>query len=156
MKLIESKKEHFDVMASWVSSHEQLYQWAGPNSTYPITADSLMNDFNLPNILSYSLVNESAELLAFGQSYERLSCCHLGRLIVSPEHRGKGVVADLIEQLSLIACRVFDRQRCSLFVLKNNLAAISAYEKIGFKVTAYPLEMPIKACLYMVKEADFK
>lgn len=156
MKLIEPNLAHFDVMASWITSPQLLEQWAGPNSTYPITADRLMSDFDLPNVLSYSMINKAAELLAFGQCYERLGCCHLSRLIVAPEHRGNALIADLIEQLSVIACQTFDLHRCSLFVFQTNSVAISAYEKNGFKITTYPLDMPVKACFYMTKEMGFE
>lgn len=152
MNLVKPTIEHFQQMASWVHTQDDLLQWAGPNARFPMTADSLMEDFKLTELISYSLVNQNTQFIAFGQYYERQGCCHLGRLIVAPDHRGKGVIDNLIRQLSNIGCVELNTRRCSLFVFEENSAAINAYKKCGFEVAAYPDQMPMDACLYMVKE----
>ena len=152
MNLVKPTIEHFQQMTAWVHTRHDVLQWAGPNARFPMTPKSLMKDFKLTELISYSLLNQNAQFVAFGQCYERLGCCHLGRLIVAPEHRGKGLVNNLIHQLSAIGCAELNTQRCSLFVFEDNAAAINAYNKCGFEVAAYPDEIPMEACLYMVKE----
>jgi ribosomal protein S18 acetylase RimI-like enzyme len=151
MNLVEPTNQHFREMASWVSDQNELQRWAGPNARFPMTANSLMEDFRLAELISYSLLNQSGQFIAFGQCYERLGCCHLGRLIVAPQQRGKGVVDHLIRRLSEVGCAELKTSRCSLFVFEDNFAAISAYEKYGFDVVTYPQAMPMKDCLYMTR-----
>lgn len=152
MHLFEPNYEHFVEMASWVLSQEQLHEWAGPSVRYPCSAATLMSDFKLDELISFSLLDDDNNLVAFGQCYERVDCCHLGRLIVAPDFRGKAIVASLIERLSLKGCDQFNTNVCSLFVLKKNDTAIKAYQKIGFKLNKYPHEMPLESCLYMTKK----
>ncbi len=56
---------------------------------------------------------------------------YLGFMYVAPEHRGKGVVQKIIETLKQwsISENITEMR---LEVYQNNLAAIKAYEKIGF------------------------
>lgn len=151
MTLVEPTIEHVTQLASWVNSQQQLYQWAGPSVRFPITFESLLSDLKLNTLLSYSLVSKKQELIAFGQCYERLGHCHLGRLIVSPEHRGKRIISDLISQLSITACAELNTQSCSLFVFEDNFTAIKAYQHNGFELTTYPAVMTLEKCLYMTK-----
>lgn len=151
MQLVEPTYDHFVEMLTWISSQAQLHEWAGPNVTYPCTAHTLMIDFKVSTLLSFALVDNQNNLMAFGQCYERVKHCHLGRLIVAPEFRGKGLVAKLIDLLSIVGCREFNTDVCSLFVLKANNAAIKAYQRIGFELSDYPFEIPLDSCLYMTK-----
>jgi len=63
---------------------------------------------------------------------------YLGFMYVAPEHRGKGVVQKIIETLKQwsISENITEMR---LEVYQNNLAAIKAYEKIGF--TKHMIEM---------------
>ena len=77
---------------SWFNSEPELREWAGPVFDYPFDAQSFTNDLKLDTLDSFSMLNQQGELLAFGQCYERVGRWHLGRLAVSPEHRGQGLV----------------------------------------------------------------
>jgi len=84
-----------------VISQQELREWAGPNMRYPAGIDTLKQDLYLANWESFLLVSIDQELLAFGQYYLRLGCCHLCHLIVSPQYRGGGVAQTLIELISI-------------------------------------------------------
>jgi len=151
MKLINPLEEHLMEMMSWFSSQKELSDWAGPGFRYPFEKFSFVEDLNLHKLNSFSLISEEGEFLAFGQYYLRLGKCHLGRLIVSPKYRGKGIANELLNRLStdgLIDLQVLE---ISLFVLTHNEAAIKAYEKFGFVISEYPEEIQLENCIYMIK-----
>ena len=149
--LINPSEDHFATLLTWIASYDDLVEWGGPDMNYSTNDHRLKTDLCSEAYLSFSLVSASNELLAFGQCYLRLGCCHLCRLIVSPSHRGEGIVKLLIEKISLEGMRTFNARSCSLFVYETNLSAIKAYLKLGFSVVDYPDEETLDNCLYMVK-----
>jgi len=152
MKLAPPTPLDFREMMTWFSSEDELREWAGPEFRYPYDFDSFVEDLKLDTLNSYSLVSDEPALIGFGQYYRRLGRCHLGRLVVSPAFRGRGMAARLIDELSRHGLRRLEANSCSLFVLERNRAAISAYRKSGFEVAPYPEDIGLEACFYMVKD----
>jgi ribosomal protein S18 acetylase RimI-like enzyme len=151
MQLIHPIESHIIELMSWFSNEQELMNWSGPNFRYPFDLSSFMVDLKLSTLSSFSLVSIESELLAFGQYYNRLEKCHLGRLIVNPNLRGKGIAAELMQKISNLGINDLKVKECSLFVLEHNTSAIKSYGKFGFLVVDYPEKMPLKNCLYMVK-----
>jgi len=152
MQLTQLLESHIQEMMNWFSSEKDLTDWSGPNFRYPYDLPSFTEDLKLSSLRSFSLVSNKAEFLAFGQYYQRLDKCHLGRLIVNPEFRGKGIAAELMRQLCQQGINELNVTACSLFVLAHNEYAIQAYKKFGFSFADYPDEISLAHCLYMVKE----
>ncbi len=138
-------------MMSWFESEEDLKIWSGPNFRFPFDFASFKQDLKLESLKSFALVSTESNLLGFGQYYERLNKCHLGRLVVSPDHRGKGIAPRLIEKLISTGTKDLNTKLISLFVLEHNEIAMRTYERLGFSVENYPEPMPLEGCLYMVK-----
>jgi len=134
---------------SWFSSEQKLKKWSGPNFDYPFTAESFKRDLRMDSLNSFVLLDEKNQFVAFGQYYLRLNCCHLGRLVVSPSLRGKGIIAHLIKALVKSGKEKLGVGNCSLFVLADNKPAIVAYQKSGFSLTVYPEQITLDNCLYM-------
>lgn len=151
MKLIKQTELHIKEMMTWFSDESSLRQWSGPGFRFPFEQQSFSEDLKLTKLDSYSLVDESGQLVAFGQFYLRKGKCHLGRLVVSPNHRGKGAAHVLMQALIELGCRELQVKSSSLFVLADNHSAIKAYQKEGFDFAEYPEEIPLENCLYMVK-----
>lgn len=143
---------HLREMMGWFNSEAELREWAGPQFNYPFTQATFEADLTLTQLASFSLLNSQAELLAFGQAYQRLKRWHLGRLVVSPKHRGQGIVQGLIEQLSQVGRREHKIFANSLFVMKQNVAAIKAYQRCGFVIAEYPQPMPMQETYYMIRD----
>jgi ribosomal protein S18 acetylase RimI-like enzyme len=97
-------------------------------------------------------VDAADTALAFGQYYERLGCCHLGRLVVAPEQRGKGIGELLVTELIARGTLALGIARCSLFVLDYNTRARNLYRKLGFVEAQYPERLPLPDCLYLRRE----
>lgn len=151
MRLTQPSDEHFIELMSWFSSEDELSTWSGPNFRYPFNLNSFKSDLKLNTLTSFSLISSCGDLLAFGQYYLRLGKCHLGRLVVNPHFRGKGIASHLISQLSTLGKSDLGTNSCSLFVLAHNESAIRAYTKLGFSMADYPEKIPLENCFYMVQ-----
>ena len=151
MRLTQPSDANFIELMSWFPTEEELSIWSGPNFRYPFNLKTFKSDLNLDILKTFSLVSNEGGLLAFGQYYPRLGKCHLARLVVNPNFRGKGIASHLISQLSIWGKSDLNTDSCSLFVIKHNKSAIQAYTKLGFSMTDYPGGVPLEGCIYMVQ-----
>ena len=151
MRLVSPERVHLKELMTWFKNQDEVQRWAGPNFHYPLSINSFTQDLNLDSLDSFALVSKNQALLGFGQCYERLGYCHLGRLAISPQQRGKRLIDELIHSLCAHGLEKYQTSICSLFVLENNHAAIKAYNRLGFKLSDYPEKIPMKQCLYMLK-----
>ncbi len=134
----------------WFNSEKAVFYWGGPDLSYPLQIKRFKTESKYHKSHSYVL-KQGRTLLAFGQIYPRLDHCHLGRLVVSPQHRGQGVGACLIEALLHEGEGLLGLSRGSLFVLSDNTSAMKLYQKLGFTPTEYPQTIPLENCLYMTR-----
>lgn len=135
----------------WFNSEKSVFYWAGPDISYPLQIKRFKTESKFEKSHSY-ILKQGRQLLAFGQIYNRLDRCHLGRLVVSPSYRGQGIGQHLIEALLAEGQRELGLSKSSLFVLNDNKAAMKLYQKLNFKVAEYPQAIPLKNCIYMTKE----
>lgn len=154
MKLIPTTTPHIDELIQWFSSEAQVAQWTGPNFVFPFVRESFITMIKWQEIPSYTLVNNDGKVLAFGQFYQRLNCCHLGRLIVNPTLRGQGLGKVLIQQLANKGKATLKLENLSLFVLANNLNALNLYQALGFTLQTYPEDIGLANCLYLIKKPN--
>jgi ribosomal protein S18 acetylase RimI-like enzyme len=134
----------------WFNSEKSVFYWSGPGITYPLQVKRFKTESKFHKSHAYVL-KQGREVLAFGQIYNRLDHCHLGRLVVSPKHRGQGVGSLLIDVLIEQGRSLLGLSKASLFVLADNQAALSLYQKSGFVETTYPQAIPLENCLYMIR-----
>jgi ribosomal protein S18 acetylase RimI-like enzyme len=134
----------------WFNSEKAVLYWAGPGITFPLQIKRFKTDSKFEKSQSYVL-KQGRNLLAFGQIYNRLGYCHLGRLVVSPSYRGQGVGRRLIAALLEEGQRVLGLSHGSLFVLSDNKAAMKLYQKMGFVEAEYPQTIPLENCIYLTR-----
>ena len=149
--LVPFTKDHIEQLTSWFPDEVSLAKWSGPGFRYPFTEDTFFQDLNTEKLPSFCLFCEQGKFAAFGQFYNRLERIHLARLVVNPELRGKGIAERLIYSLIQKGIAQFKLNSASLFVLSDNLPAITAYQKAGFEIANYPTEIPLENCRYMIK-----
>lgn len=150
MTLIKPTQQHITTLMGWFNNKEELVSWGGPLFSGPFTSKCFLENLNLNQFNSYSLVSNTNEIIGFGQFYQHLNKCHISRLIIKPESRGKGFASILISNLMHVGMKTLTLNSCSLFVYKHNKAAISVYQKLGFELTEYPNKSLFQDCLYMV------
>lgn len=151
-QLVRCEDADLSQVLSWFSDARSVLYWGGPDLSFPLQLPRFKSESKFHK--SHSYVLRSAEhLLAFGQLYNRLDRIHLGRLVVAPEHRGQGVGDELINCLIKQGRQLLGVEDASLFVLNDNLPAMSLYQRLGFVETPYPKPIPLENCIYMVRTA---
>jgi|GEM_PF-657511 len=148
-------EKHLAQLMTWIQSETQCRQWGGPQFRYPFDRESFSEDCRWRELPSFVLEDSAGRALAFGQYYNRLDCCHLGRLVVAPDARGCGLGCELIANLVARGCRDMKLEQSSLFVLKDNQIALALYEKLGYRKRTYPEPMEwLDMCHYLVAPAN--
>lgn len=72
--------------------------------------------------------------MGFGQYWLTApGTAHLGRIIVSPQARGRGLGRVLMQLLGAEALRAPGVQRLTLRVYRDNIAAVALYRDLGFQ-----------------------
>jgi ribosomal protein S18 acetylase RimI-like enzyme len=72
--------------------------------------------------------------MGFGQYWLTApGTAHLGRIIVSPQARGRGLGRVLMQVVVCRGLRSPDVQRLSLRVYRDNVAAVALYRDLGFQ-----------------------
>jgi GNAT superfamily N-acetyltransferase len=146
-----ANEEDLAELSGWFLTESGAKNWGGPSVHFPLSMEQLKIDIEWDVAQSYALVDEGGILLGFAQAFNKFGCKHLGRIVVSPEMRGRKLGYKLMAALLNSASR--DGVSFSLFVYEGNIPAKNLYESIGFEVRAYPEGQPeIKDCIFMVKE----
>lgn len=152
MRLTTLTDAHIDALMHWFPDAASVAVWS-PSTSFPFTDRSrFILESNLDELPSYMLVDARDAPLAFGQYYDRLGCCHLGRLVVAPERRGEGLGSELVLGLLKKGMAELGTSRASLFVLNYNTRARALYRKLGFAEAIYPEPIPLPDCLYLRRE----
>lgn len=129
---------HIDALMQWFPDAASVAVWS-PSTAFPFTdRQRFILESKLDEIPSWMLVDDAGTPLAFGQYYARQGCCHLGRLVVAPQHRGQGLARELIRLLMARGTAELGMTRCSLFVLDHNAVARKVYASLGFAESPYP------------------
>ena len=142
-----------DELMTWFPDAESVNIWGGPNFRFPFTGETFREDCRLGLMQSWVLRNESAQLAAFGQAYERDGRGHLARLVSNPKLRRQGAGRMLIEMIieSLEETCTYDEY--SLFVFRDNAPAHRCYASLGFVVQDYPEDAPMpEKCYFLTRK----
>lgn len=151
MKIRPANEQDLPELSGWFLTESEAKNWGGPSIHFPLSLKQLKIDIEWDVAHSYALVDEDGNLLGFGQVFNKFGCKHLGRIVLSPEMRGRKLGYKLMA--ALLDSAGTNDVSFSLFVYEDNIPAKSLYESIGFEVRAYPEGQPgIKDCIFMVKE----
>ena len=143
-------------LRNWFPDPASLAQWGGPEMPCPPTREEFLEGMHWERMPTYVAVDVDDEMLAFGQYYERYSRCHLARLAVRPDQRGKGTGQKFIAALMQHGTKDLDLAECGLFVMSDNPAAQTCYQRLGFEHAAYPSDMKrYEGVQYMVRVAAY-
>ncbi|MDO6692186.1 GNAT family N-acetyltransferase [Aliiglaciecola sp. 3_MG-2023] len=154
LSLVAATERDVANLCDWFKSLDEVRDWGGPNMSFPISSHSLVKETKLEHGLSYKLIDDKNNLLAFGQCYERMGRCHLARLIVNPEMRGSGIGRQLVIYMMTLGAELVATSGFSLFVWPHNKVAKKLYESMGFKTAIYPepLAPELAKCDYLIKD----
>jgi RimJ/RimL family protein N-acetyltransferase len=130
-----------DRLMGWIPDASFLLQWAGPTFTWPLTYQQLENDIaalkpNGPHMM-FKAVNGAGAVVghidvkAIDRNH---SNAMLGRILVSPEHRGQGLGLPLVRAGLHTCFSELKLHRVALRVFAHNTAAITCYQRAGFVI----------------------
>jgi len=124
---------HYASIASWLDSVVSTRRWAGPGVAFPLAPDCLAHALQLEARPGWVLLDAHDNCLGFGQYWlTDADTAHLGRIIVSPQARGRGLGRVLVQSLSGQALKEGRVRRLTLRVYRDNVAAIARYRTLGF------------------------
>ena len=147
-----SEERDIDVLLKWFPDRESVNVWGGPKFRYPFNRHSFAEDMHWGRMASFSLRDEHAVLVAFGQVYKRYGRIHFARLVAHPDMRGQGVGKRLLEELMAVTPSMDDCREFSLFVFRDNIPAYNCYLSMGFRVADYPDDAPLAdACYFLTR-----
>jgi [ribosomal protein S18]-alanine N-acetyltransferase len=134
--LRQASASDYETIVTWLPDAEATRRWAGPRVTFPFTAPELELQVQVPGGKSYVL-QSGAAVVAYGQHWVLAKpAVHLGRLIVAPTHRGKGLGRELCVQLIAAAIQATGASAVTLRVYRDNTNALALYRALGFKPEA--------------------
>ncbi|KKB37335.1 GNAT family N-acetyltransferase [Bacillus thermotolerans] len=123
-----------------VDSERLMAQWSGRAYQYPLTEEHLKEYMRIERAKGSYILKASDELTGETVGHialREIDYVHeLGRIsyvLVYKKQRGRGIAKQLIEQILQLAFDELQLNRVSLGVFEFNKAAISCYEKFGFK-----------------------
>ncbi|MDQ6480241.1 GNAT family protein [Dyadobacter sp. LHD-138] len=135
MRLQNYSQDHFDLLNSWVTDADLLFQFAGTAWTFPLTPQQITNyQLSFPKRRFYMAFDDQDEAFAFGEIIvDDINTPRLGRLLVGKQSsRGQGLGLKFVNLLIDECKRTFSPDLIYLYVFENNLPAIRCYEKAGF------------------------
>lgn len=151
MKLQAFERAYLPELMGWFPDAHATTVWGGPGFRFPFTETTFSEDARIDGLATHALLDDRGHFVGFGQYYERLGRCHLGRLAIAPTMRGHGFGTQLVRSLCVAGGRALGVDTYSLFVLPGNAKAQRLYERLGFVTTVYPEPSPLFAdCVYMV------
>ena len=136
-----ARTNDLETVLPWVPTPELLRLWGGPALPFPPRADQLWREIGATDQNAFSLVDVQGNVVGFGQALFRSpATVHLGRIIVSPSQRGKGLGRILCQQLIGEGSARHHPTMFTLNVYRNNLPAYNLYLSLGFVVLSEDAE----------------
>ena len=125
---------HHATVASWPESTEATQRWAGPGVPFPLPPERFAQVLELANRPGWVLLDGPGRCVGFGQYWMTdAGTAHLGRIIVSPLARGRGLGRLLMQALSAQALLEGGTQQLTLRVYRDNTTAVALYRDLGFQ-----------------------
>lgn len=128
---------HYAAIGAWLDSASATQRWAGPGVAYPLAPEAFAQALQLSQRPGWVLLDARDQCVGFGQYWPTTAgTLHLGRIIVSPQARGRGLGRVLMQALMGQALQSAGVEQLTLRVYRDNVAAVTLYRDLGFQ----PLE----------------
>ena len=133
-------RQDFDRLIGWMTSPEEMMQWAGPIFHWPLDRAQLeryLEPAESPGAQRriWRAVEDGetvghVELNAIERTHRTTT---LSRVMVRPGLRGRGVGTAMVREALAVAFGELGLHRVDLFVFDFNAGAIACYERLGFR-----------------------
>ncbi|TCG06934.1 hypothetical protein BZM27_22935 [Paraburkholderia steynii] len=120
-------------ICSWIPDATVCRQWAGPAIAFPLQSDLIATELVKEGQRSFSVL-EGGRVVGFGQFWViEPGAVHIGRVIVSPHCRGRGIGRYLVQALVMEGLSSTGAGRATLRVACGNDRARALYASMGFE-----------------------
>lgn len=136
----------------WLPDAEALYLFAGPSIAWPPTLEQFEEIATRPGLTAW-MVAEEHNQPAWGHFDLTLQerSARLGRVIIDPHSRGRGLGHTLI-CLALDEARHLGAEEVRLAVITGNTPAVNTYRRAGFREIVDPERPQFTAMAYDLRE----
>ncbi|RSS82001.1 GNAT family N-acetyltransferase [Streptomyces sp. WAC06614] len=127
------------LLRRWVADRAELVRWAGPAFRWPLDDAQLLAYAAEPGRHVWTAVaGPTGAPLGHVSLLRRAdgSGARLGRVLIAPEARGRGLGEQLLTQVLDRAFGELDLPAVDLGVYTHNTAAVRLYERLGFRTEA--------------------
>ncbi|MCX6148451.1 MAG: GNAT family N-acetyltransferase [Candidatus Kapabacteria bacterium] len=128
----------FEILTSWISNSDILFQCAGTDFSYPLTDLQLIAYKILhPDRIFYLYLDNDSNPIGIGEIIPQVNNIpRLGRLLIgNHKNRNKGIGTHFIKLLIQECIHLYNSDSVDLYVWENNDSAIKCYQKVGFNFT---------------------
>jgi ribosomal protein S18 acetylase RimI-like enzyme len=160
MKILNAQLEHAREIMGWFPDKESVIRWGSPYMRYPLEEQAFLEDILWGRVDSLIAVDDSGRLIGFGQFYPKLGRCHLARLVIAPDMRGRGHGEAFVAALMRHCAERLGATEFSLYVMTANRSALNCYHALGFHLATPPdgdpqlLDTVFMTCSGLPAEAD--
>ena len=143
----------YAIIATWITDAASCLYWAGPRVHFPFKVGELAQQLAIPGGgESLCMVDKELGLCGFGQHWVVTpGSVHLGRIIVSPHARGRGLGRQMCQLLVAAAVKATGAGAVTLRAYRDNTPAIRTYTSLGFQAVESAsseelvmMKMPVK------------
>ena len=138
MKILNAQLEHAREIMHWFPDKESVIRWGSPYMRYPLEEQAFLEDILWGRVESRIAVDDSGRLVGFGQFYPKLGRCHLARLVIAPDMRGRGHGREFVAALMHHGAGQVGTTDFSLYVMTANRSALNCYHSLGFRLATPP------------------
>jgi RimJ/RimL family protein N-acetyltransferase len=132
MVLTPFGKHQIDSLIQWIDSAELNELWSGGSFSFPLDPQQLSQHLSKPKVHAYLFSNKGSAIGYAELNQHIVQECKLCRVLISPQHQGKGLAKIMLSQLIELAVTEFNVKRLSLAVFAHNYGAIRCYTQLGF------------------------
>lgn len=131
--------EDFDRFISWISSEEEMIQFAGPLFSYPVTHEQLYSYLNQHKKHPFRVkLVETGEIIGHCELNFENEIPRLARILIGNKGlRNRGLGKLIIRELINSVFSTTNYTTIDLNVYDWNLSAIACYQKMGFKINPH-------------------
>ncbi len=120
-------------VVGWVEDAQALYLFSGPRLTWPLTVDQLQGMLAIEGLAASVVVSQTGEVVAHFDLTIDGALARLGRVIVKPELRGRGLASRMMD-LAVSQAQRLGAEVVRLNVITTNEPACRVYRRAGFDV----------------------
>lgn len=126
----------FETFKSWVNSVEELFQFAGPLFSFPVTDDQLLNYIRMSDKKPYKVILKATnETVGHCELNYENGNHRLSRILVGNKAlRGQKIGEHIVREMVALFFQDNTITEVDLNVFDWNKGAIKCYENVGFQI----------------------